>query len=57
MRFRMWCTQCGNEVISPPGRTEEGLDEVRKLVALMSLRCRLCDGKVEVSKVPDAEGE
>jgi hypothetical protein len=53
MRFRMYCTGCGNEVIGPPGRTEAGLKEVQILTLQMKLRCRLCDGPVVVEAVDD----
>jgi DNA-directed RNA polymerase subunit RPC12/RpoP len=50
----MRCVACGNEVISPPGRKSEELEEARRLVVDMGLKCRKCDGPVQIVEVRDA---
>jgi len=54
MRWSMRCKVCGSEVISPTGRKRSELPEARKLVKQMGLRCRKCDGPVEVVEVKTA---
>lgn len=53
MTWVMRCVACGNEKVSPVGRKAEELAEARQLVVEMGLRCRVCDGPVQIVEVRD----